>query len=139
MVTVAVLWAFHNSRCTKEFDLTVAWLYGTLNKSAIYQYMRISWTSVGCCIICTMNYLEPDKSSRFTNFKRIGIDETSYSKGHKYITTVIDYDTNTVVWVSDKHGQTILESFFKHLTGEQRAGIEVVSGDGARWIVKTGQ
>lgn len=136
VVTAAVPWAFRNSRFTKEFDLTVAWLSRTLNKSAISQYMRISWASVGRCITRTMKYLEPDKSSRFTNLKRIGIDETSYSKGHKYITTVIDHDTNTVVWVSDKHGKTILESFFKQLTEEQRAGIEVVSGDGARWITE---
>ena len=136
VVTAAVPWAFHNSRFTKEFDLTVGWLSRTLNKSAISQYMRISWACVGRCITRTMNYLEPDKSSRFTNLKRIGIDETSYSKGHKYITTVIDHDTNTVVWVSDKHGKTVLERFFRELTEEQRAGIEVVSGDGARWITE---
>ena len=86
-----------------------------------------------------MDCLEPEKSSRLANLKRIGIDETSYSKGHKYITAVVGHDTNTVVWISDKHGKAVLESFFKQLTEDQRAGIEVVSGDGARWITECAQ
>lgn len=136
VVTEAVPWAFPNSRFTKDFDLSVAWLSRTLNKSAISAYMRISWATVGRCITRTLDYLEPDKSSRLKNLKRIGIDETSYSKGHKYITTVVDHDTNTVVWVSEKHGKSVLETFFKSLTAEQLAGIEVVSGDGAKWITE---
>ena len=35
----------------------------------------------------------------FDNLVNIGIDETSYKKGHKYITIVVNHDTNTVVWV----------------------------------------
>ena len=136
VVTSAVPWAFPDSRFTKDFDLTVAWLTRVLNKSAISEYMRISWATVGRCISRTLTYLEPNRKSRLTNLKRIGIDETSYCKGHRYITTVVNHDTNTVAWVSDKHGKTVLESFFKELTEEQRAGIEVVSGDGARWITE---
>ena len=136
VVTAAVPWAFPDSRFTKDFDLSIAWLSRTLNKSAISEYMRISWATVGRCISRAMDYLEPDRSSRFDGLKRIGIDETSYSKGHKYITTVVNHDTNTVVWVSDKHGKSVLESFFKQLSEEQRANIEVVSGDGARWITE---
>ena len=136
VVTAAVPWAFPDSRFTKDFDLSIAWLSRTLNKSAISEYMRISWATVGRCISRAMDYLEPDRFSRFDGLKRIGIDETSYSKGHKYITTVVNHDTNTVVWVSDKHGKSVLESFFKQLSEEQRANIEVVSGDGARWITE---
>lgn len=136
VVTAAVPWAFPGSRFTKDFDLSIAWLSRTLNKSAISEYMRISWATVGRCISRAMDYLEPDRSSRFDGLKRIGIDETSYSKGHKYITTVVNHDTNTVVWVSDKHGKSVLESFFKQLSEEQRENIEVVSGDGARWITE---
>lgn len=136
VVTEAVPWAFPNSRFTKDFDLSVTWLSKTLNKSAISEYMRISWATVGRCISRTLDYLEPDKTSRLNNLKRIGIDETSYSKGHKYITTVVDHDTNTVVWVSDKHGKSVLEGFFESLTKKQLEGIEVVSGDGARWITE---
>lgn len=64
----------------------------------------------------------------------IGIDETSYRKGHKYITVVVNHDTNTVVWVADGHGKSVLEQFYKCLTDKQLASIKVVTGDGARWI-----
>ena len=65
---------------------------------------------------------------------RIGIDETSYRKGHKYITVIVNHDTNTVVWVADGHGKSVLEQFYKALTDEQRASIKIVTGDGTRWI-----
>lgn len=136
VVTAAVPWAFHKSRFTKDFDLTVTWMAKALCKSAVSQYMRISWATVGRCITRTRNYLEPDISNRLNGLKRIGIDETSYSKGHKYITTVVNHDTNTVVWVAPNHGKSVLDGFFEQLTEEERESIEVVSGDGARWITE---
>ncbi len=65
---------------------------------------------------------------------RIGIDETSYKKGHKYVTVVTDHDTNQVVWVGVGTGKAVLEKFFKLLTEKQRNRITLVSADGARWI-----
>jgi len=35
---------------------------------------------------------------RFENLMNIWIDETSYRKGANYITTVVNNDTNTVIW-----------------------------------------
>ena len=67
----------------------------------------------------------------------IGIDETSYKKGHKYITVIVNHDTNTVVWAAKGHGKSVLEPFFKQLSSERRAKIRLVSGDGARWIKDT--
>ena len=88
----------------------------SLSKLAISEYMRISWLTVGRCVSRAREYLEPNPSSRLNDLKRIGIDETSYSKGHKYITTVINHDTNTVVWVGKNHGTSVLEGFFKSLS-----------------------
>ena len=66
----------------------------------------------------------------------IGIDETSYKKGHKYITVIVNHDTNTVVWASEGHGKSVLEKFYKQLTPEQLSSIRVVTGDGAKWITE---
>ena len=60
-----------------------------------------------------------------------------YKKGHKYITVVINHDTNAVVWAAKGFGKEVLESFFKELTPTQRKSIQLVSGDGARWIKDT--
>jgi len=56
--------------------------------------------------------------------KHIGIDETSYKKG-QYITVIVDHDTNSVIWVHDKHGKEVLREFFEQLREEQRASIEL--------------
>ena len=113
VVTAAVPWAYPGSSFTKEFDLTVTWLAKYLPRSAVANFMRIE---------------------RLDGLVRIGIDETSYRKGHKYITVIVNHDTNTVVWVADGHGRSVLEQFYKALTDEQLASIKVVTGDGARWI-----
>ena len=129
-----VPWAYPNSRFTKEFDLTVAWLAEYLSKNAISEYMRIDWETVGHCVSRAINEIEPDRSRRLNGLVRIGIDETSYRKGHKYITVVLNHDTNTVVWAAPGHGKAVLDRFFRGLTEEQRSSIRVVTGDGAGWI-----
>ena len=71
---------------------------------------------------------------RLNGLVHIGIDETSFQKGHKYITVVLNHDTNTVVWAAPGHGKKVLEQFYRLLTPAQLASIKVVTGDGARWI-----
>ncbi|MEI3353987.1 MAG: transposase, partial [Duodenibacillus massiliensis] len=112
----------------------MAWLARSLPRSIVCKFMRIDWKTVGRCVERTKDFLEPDSSARFDNLRAIGIDETSYRKGHSYITVIVNHDTNTVVWVSKGHGKAVLLEFFKLLTPEQRAGIKIITGDGARWI-----
>ena len=134
VVTAAVPWAYPVSSFTRDFDLTVAWLAKYLPRSAVAGYMRIDWQTVGSCMSRALHDLEPERARRLNGLVNIGIDETSYQKGHKYITVVVNHDTNTVVWVADGHGKSVLEQFYKGLTDEQLASIKVVTGDGARWI-----
>lgn len=132
--TEQVPWAYHNSGFTKEFEQQIAYLALHLNKTEVSQLMRINWRTVGSILSRTKNRLEPDSSIRFKDVKRIGIDETSYRKGHKYVTVVVDHDSNQVIWVGKGTGKDVLNSFFSLLTQEQRENIELVSADGARWI-----
>lgn len=131
-----VPWAYPNSGFTKDFDLTVGWLATYLPRSVVSEYMRIDWETVGRCVHRTLNDIEPERSKRLNGLVNIGIDETSYKKGHKYITVIVNHDTNTVVWAAQGHGKTVLESFYRQLTKEQLAGIRVVTGDGAKWITE---
>jgi transposase len=50
------------------------------------------------------------------------------------LTPTVNHDTGNVVWCAEGHGRKVFDSFFGQLTDEQRAAIELVSGDGARWI-----
>lgn len=134
IVTEAVPWAFPDSRFTKEFDLQVAWLARNMSSSKIKELMRIDWHTVGR-VTRAQKHLDPDADKRrLDGLIRIGVDETSYRKGHKYMTVDINHDTGEVVWLHENHGKTVFEKFFQALTDEQRASIQYVSGDGARWI-----
>lgn len=96
--------------------------------------MGIDWKTVGNSVKATHDRLEPDVSVRLRGIKRFCVDETSYRKGHKYITVVYDLDQNRVAWVHDGHGKEVFTKFCLSLTEEERKAVEVVAGDGARWI-----
>lgn len=130
----AVPWAHHASRFTRAFEEQVAWLCVHCNRSVVASLMRIDWKSVGP--VCGRVYERLDKAcgNRFDGLARIGVDETSYKKGHKYMTVVVNHDTGRVVWCAEGYGKEVLQRFFDLLTGEQKAAIKVVTADGARWI-----
>lgn len=132
--TAAVPWARHNSRFTIDFEHTLAWLSVNCSKEAISKFMRVSWNTVGPVISRVRKELDPHPESRFDNLRCIGIDETSYRKGHTYMTVVVNHDTGNVIWLGDGHDEIVLSEFFKLLTRKQRASIKYVSADGASWI-----
>lgn len=104
------------------------------SKTAVSKLMRIAWNTVGPIISRVQADMDPDPSKRFDGLVNIGVDETSYKKGHKYITVVVNHDTGKVIWAHPGHGKTIFTKFFQQLTKEQRSSIRLISGDGARWI-----
>lgn len=112
VVTAAVPWAFVGSGFTRDFDLQVAWTARYLPRSRIAELMRIDWDTVGRCVKRTQAHLDPNaEKRRLSGLVRIGVDETSYRKGHKYITVVVNHDTGEVVWVHDGHGKSVFELF----------------------------
>ena len=134
VVAAAVPWARHKSRYTFDFEKTVAWLAMNCSKAAVSQFMRMSWNSVGPVISRIRDDLDLCPENRFDGLEKIGIDETSYRKGHKYMTVVVNQDTGKVIWAAPGHGKEILSKFFGLLTEEQRASIRLISADGAKWI-----
>ena len=135
-VVQMVPWARHGSKHTRGFEDTAVWMSLHLSRKAVSEFLQISWDTVGPMI----RRVEKETRSgenRFDNLVKIGIDETSYKKGHKYITVVINHETNSVIWAAKGFGKEVLESFFKELTPTQRKSIQLVSGDGAKWIKET--
>ena len=78
-----VPWAYPGSRFTKDFDLTVAWFASYLPRSTTSYFMRVDWETVGRCVNRALHDLEPKHSRRLDGLVNIGIDKTSYKKGHK--------------------------------------------------------
>jgi transposase len=69
-----------------------------------------------------------------TEVTRIGIDEVSYRKGHRYLTVVVDHDSGRLLWASQGHDEATLRKFFDELGAERAARIRLVSADAAGWI-----
>lgn len=130
----SVPWARHGSWFAYPFEQWVAWMTLHANRSVVSECCRIDWATVGDIVGRVEKDLRTKRASRFDNLVNIGIDETSYRKGHRYLTVVVNHDTAEVIWVHKEHGKSVLTEFFKSLTEEQRASIKVVTGDGASWI-----
>ena len=130
---VAVPWARHNAGHTHDFDDTVAWLAVACSKTAVCELMRIAWRTVGA--IVARVWADADKTvDRFANLRRIGIDEISYKRHHKYLTIVVDHDTGRLVWAAAGRDKTTLRRFFDALGDGRCALITHVSADAADWI-----
>ena len=138
ILTASVPWAEPGSRFTAEFEDQVAWLAVHCSMKSVSELMRIDWHTVGSICRRADRRLEEAEGarSRFDGLVRIGIDETSYKKGHKYLTVVVDHDRGCVIWCGKGYGKKVLEEFLSLLTREQRESIQVVTADGARWIAE---
>ena len=133
VIVAAVPWARHQAGHTRIFDQQVAWLATKCSKSAATELMRIAWRTVGSIIDRvwkdTTKTFDP-----FANLLRIGIDEISYKRGHKYLTVVVDHDTGWLVWAAPGRDKATLRKFFDALGEERSAHITHVSADAAAWI-----
>ncbi len=134
VLTEFIPWADGTSRFTEDFNNEIAWLCCMLPKTAIALFEGIDWRTVGNCVKAAQGRIEPDVKARLKGLRRICVDETSYRKGFSYITVVYDMDKNRVVWVHEDHGLEIFRLFCEELSPEEREKIEIVAGDGAKWI-----
>ncbi|MFQ4149784.1 ISL3 family transposase [Arthrobacter sp. LAPM80] len=133
VIVAAVPWARHQAGHTHTFDAQVAWLATQTSKTAITQLMRVAWRTVGAIITRVWN----DTAATFdpfANLTRIGIDEISYKRGHKYLTVVVDHDSGRLVWASPGRDKATLGKFFDALGAQRSAAITHVSADAAEWI-----
>ncbi len=129
----AVPWARHAAGHTTVFDEQVAWLATQCSKSAVTELMRIAWRTVGAIITRVWDDVET-LHDRFAGLARIGIDEISYKRGHRYLTVVVDHDTGRLVWAAPGRDKATLELFFDALGEDRCKLITHVSADGADWI-----
>lgn len=137
VVARKVPWAAHDSWFTYTFEQTCAWHALNMSKLACTKLMRIQWRTVGDICARVEARLSNTRPALLDNLKRIGVDETSYKKGHKYMTVVINHDTGAVVWCAKGYGEKVFKQFFEQLTPKARSEIELVSADGARWVDST--
>ncbi len=133
VVVASVPWARHDAGHTYAFDETVAWLATQSSKSTVTALMRIAWRTVGSIITRVWADVEAG-CDRLDGLRRVGIDEISYKKGHKYLMVVVDHDARRLVWAAPGRTSATVREFFDVLGEERRAQITHVSADGADFI-----
>jgi transposase len=115
------------------FDDQVAWLAVHTSRTAVAELMRVAWRTVGA--VCARVGADARvRVDRLANLRRIGIDELSYKRGHRYITCVVDHDSGRLVWAAPGRDKATVAAFFDTLGPERCAQITHVSTDGAEWI-----
>ena len=80
------------------------------DKTTITRLLRCSWEAVAAVV--TGVVAEHLDDTRLEGLYRIGIDEVSYRKGHRYLTVVADHDrAGAVVWAGEGMSSATLERF----------------------------
>jgi transposase len=133
IVVAAVPWARHGAGHTRFFDDQVAWLAAACSKTTVTALMRISWRTAGNIIerVCAEQLARIDP---LDGLRRIGIDEISYKKGHKYLVVVVSHDSGRLVWAAPGRDTATVGKFFDALGEQRSAALTHVSADGADWI-----
>lgn len=130
-----VPWAKADSRFTRPFEEMTAYLAQITNKTEVARMMGISWRTVGNIVERVVaERLDPE---RLDGLKRIGIDEISFRKRHRYITTVVDHDRHRIVWAAEGKNSETLDAFFDELGEERAKEIEIVTIDMSAAFIKS--
>ena len=133
VVVAAVPWARPGSRFTVAFEDTTAWLVCHAALSVVAILLRVAWRSVSD-IVARVVADRAGRTDRLYGLTRIGIDEISYRKGHRYLTVVVDHTSGRLVWAKQGRSKQTLEAFFDDLGDERSEALTHVSADGAEWI-----
>jgi transposase len=126
-VVELVPWAAPWSWFTYSFEDAVGYLAQRTDKTTVVAQMRIAWETVGAILERVVKRKGP--SDRLDGLRRIGIDELSYRKHHRYVTIVVDHDTGRTVWAAEGRNAETLERFFEALGPERCAKLEAVTTD----------
>jgi transposase len=121
-----VPWARPRAHHTRDFEDVVAWLAQQMARTPIAAMLRVGWDTVGRIVDRVVADQLDDR--RLVGLVAIGVDEISYRRGQRYLTSVVDHQTGAIVWCSAGRNAATLQAFFTEL-GERRHSIRAVSID----------
>jgi transposase len=125
--TEKLSWGEAASRFTMAFEEMVAYLAQITDQTQVTKLTGIAWATVGSIVDRVVRRrLGPE---RFVGLRRIGIDEFSFRKHHRYLTVVVDHDRHRIVWAAEGRNAETLRGFFELVGPKVCAGIELVTID----------
>lgn len=127
VLTEDVPWARHGSDFTRPFEDAIGLMAQKADKTAVSRLFGISWVTVGAIAErLVAELLDPE---RLRGLRRIGVDEISFRKRHRYLTVVTDHDRRRVVWVAEGKSSEVLKRFFQEIGPQACESIEIVTMD----------
>ena len=130
VVSEEVTWARRGARHTRLFDDVVAWWCQRADRTSVARFWRADWATVTA--IAARVVTDSLDDSRFDGLTRIGVDEISWAKGHRYLTIVVDQSSGGVIWVGDGKDADVLGEFYTLLGPQRCAALTAVSMDMGR-------
>ena len=128
VVAEAVPWCdVTTARFTTRFEEAVGFLVQRCDKTSVQEMFNVAWVTVGQIVERVRHRHRPDDP--LEGLTALGIDELSYRKGHKYVTTVTDHLSGQIVWAAEGKNAETLRSFFDALGPARCAAIAVVTMD----------
>lgn len=111
---------------TKAFERYVLDLLQSMTILDVAIHLQVSWDIVKD--IQKRNLTKRFAKPKLKHLKQIAIDEIAVSKGHRYLTVVLDLENGAVVFVGNGKGADALLPFWKRLRASH-AKIEAVATD----------
>jgi transposase len=121
-----VPWARPGAAHTRDFEDVVAWLAQQMARTPICGLLRIGWDTVGR--IVTRVVADRLDERRLQGLVCIGVDEISYRRHHRYLTSVADHRSGVIVWCRAGRNSATLAEFFAEL-GDRKESIRAISID----------
>jgi transposase len=121
-----VPWARPGAAHTRDFEDVVAWLAQQMARTPICGLLRVGWDTVGRIVARVV--AEHLDERRLEHLVCIGVDEISYRRHHRYLTSVADHRSGAIVWCRAGRNSATLQAFFDQL-GPRKDSIRAVSID----------
>ena len=115
------------SRVTKRFSQYIFNLCQQMTVYDVAKLVKLSWHQVKA--IDRNELIRRHSKIDLSGLKIVAIDETSFLKGHKYITVVANYQTGQVIAVIKNRDYEAIASFFSRLGNSILNNIEAVVMD----------
>ena len=98
-----------------------------LTVNDVAKHFGINWKTVKAIdkYFLEQQYGETD----YEGLRILAVDEIAISKGHRYLTVVLDYLSDRVIWTGKDRTKETLGDFFAGMTDEQRQNIEAIAMD----------
>jgi transposase len=126
-VEVPITLARPYARCTKRLEKHLFVLTKDATVKAVSRRMKIDWETVKDAEVRYIRGLL--RKRELDGITRIGIDEVSYKKGHKYLTLVTDIDGHRVIYATHGNDGATIRRFLRWFGPKHCGRIKVAVTD----------